>query len=372
MCRARAVAVGRIPLPRQVKRSAALIERPRKLPQVDHARMRAEADELFGAQHGVADGIEGVQQVSGLVHSHRDDYHAPVAASSPLTYPAFYYAVSRASKAGQDRYMQAIRVRLTALVLAAVGGAISWRVGPVEVLAWLALLGFVIALAAEVVIFALHPDQVWYEGRAAAESAKTLSWRYAVAGGPFPAHFGEREADTAFLTQLLAVTRDLKSSFPPPAPGGMSQVTDEMRALRSKSFAERKSVYLSARIDDQREWYGAKSRAADHHNTMFLLATIGFEFLGILAATLRVANVIEFDLLGIVAAVVAGVASWAQTRQYGSIARAYSIASNELATIRSQAASVSEPDWPRFVDGAEEAISREHTLWRASRGVLTS
>lgn len=135
----------------------------------------------------------------------------------------------------------------------------------------MALLGFVIALAAEVVIFALHPDQVWYEGRAAAESARTLSWRYAVAGGPFPVHLGEREADTAFLTQLLAVTRDLKSSFPPPAPGGMSQVTDEMRALRSKSFAERKSVYLSARIDDQREWYGAKSRAADRHNTVFLL-----------------------------------------------------------------------------------------------------
>jgi hypothetical protein len=152
----------------------------------------------------------------------------------------------------------------------------------------------------------------------------------------------------------------------------MSQVTDEMQTLRYKPFVDRKSAYLSGRIDDQQDWYGTRSRTADRYNTAFLLATISFEFLGILAATLRTAHVINFDLLGIIAAVVAGVASWAQTRQYGSVARAYSIASNELSTIRSQAASVLESDWPRFVDEAEAAISREHTLWRASRGVQAS
>lgn len=295
-----------------------------------------------------------------------------MAAPSPLTYPALYDAASVAAKAGQRRYMHAIRVRSAALVVAAVGGAISWRVGSVELLAWLALLSFAVALAAEVAIFALHPDQLWYEGRAAAESVKTLSWRYAVAGDPFPTELGERAADTAFLAQLATVTRDLTNSFPPAAAGGTDQVTDEMRALRLKPFADRQTAYLSGRIDDQREWYGTKSRVADRRNTVFLLTTIGLEFLGMLAAGLRAGGVIDFDLLGIVAAMAAGIASWAQTRQYGSIARAYSIASHELATIRSQARLVSEPGWSRFVDGAEEAISREHTLWRASRGVVTS
>jgi hypothetical protein len=290
--------------------------------------------------------------------------------AAPLRYPALYRAASNASKTGQNRYMQAIRIRLIFLVLAAVGGAISWRVGTVEVLAWLALVSFVIALAAEVVIFALHPDQVWYEGRAAAESTKTLTWRYAVAGDPFPATLIDHTADTAFLRQLTAIPHDLTISFPPPESGGAGQITDEMRELRSRPFLERKTAYLTGRIDDQQRWYGQKSRTAEHRNSIFLLGTIAFEFVGVIAATLRVAGIIDFDMLGIVAALAAGIASWAQTRQYGSIARAYSIASNELTTIRSQASLVDDTGWARFVDEAEEAISREHTLWRASRGVL--
>jgi hypothetical protein len=289
----------------------------------------------------------------------------------PLRYPALYRAASDASKTGQNRYMQAIRIRLIFLVLAAVGGAISWRVGGVEVLAWLALVSFVVALAAEVMIFALRPEQVWYEGRAAAESAKTLTWRYAVAGDPLPSSLTNHAADTAFLKQLAAIPRDLTISFPPSQLDGVGQITDEMRQLRDRPFLERKAAYLTGRIDDQQRWYGEKSRDAERHNSGFLLGAILFEFVGVIAAALRVTGIIDFDMLGIVAALTAGIASWAQTRQYGSIARAYSIASNELTTIRSQASLVNDADWAQFVAEAEEAISREHTLWRASRGVLS-
>jgi hypothetical protein len=288
---------------------------------------------------------------------------------APLRYPAFYRAARDASKTGQNRYMQAIRIRLVFLVLAAIGGAISWRVGSVEILAWLALISFVIALAAEVVIFALHPEQAWYEGRAAAESTKTLTWRYAVAGDPFPTTLADHEADSTFLAQLNAIPRDLTISFPPPQSDGIDQITGEMRQLRARPFLERRTAYLTGRIEDQQSWYSQKSRAAERHNSTFLLGAITFEFVGVIAATLRVTGIIDFDMLGIIASLTAGIASWAQTRQYGSIARAYSIASNELNTIRSQASLVDDADWAQFVAEAEEAISREHTLWRASRGV---
>jgi SMODS and SLOG-associating 2TM effector domain 1 len=44
------------------------------------------------------------------------------------------------------------------------------------------------------------------------------------------------------------------------------------------------------------------------------------------------------------------------------------VASQELSAISGQVDwSASERDWAHFVDQAEEAISREHTLWRASR-----
>jgi hypothetical protein len=49
---------------------------------------------------------------------------------------------------------------------------------------------------------------------------------------------------------------------------------------------------------------------------------------------------------------------------------AYSLTSQELAAVRSDwDADRTEEEWAEFVDEAEEAISRKHTLWRASRGV---
>src|SRR3954471_23301710 len=123
-----------------------------------------------------------------------------VTSEAPFDYPAFYKAASNAAASGQRLYMRSIRIRLTALVVSAVDGAVSWKIGGFEPLAWLALVGFVVALGAEVVILALHPDQKWYEGRAAAESAKTLVWRYAVAGDPFRS--GDARADLKFRAQL--------------------------------------------------------------------------------------------------------------------------------------------------------------------------
>ena len=42
--------------------------------------------------------------------------------------------------------------------------------------------------------------------------------------------------------------------------------------------------------------------------------------------------------------------------------------SQELAAISGQVDwAATEAEWAHFVDQAEEAISREHTLWRASR-----
>jgi hypothetical protein len=32
----------------------------------------------------------------------------------------------------------------------------------------------------------IKPEQNWYEGRAAAESAHTLGWKYSVGANPFP------------------------------------------------------------------------------------------------------------------------------------------------------------------------------------------
>jgi hypothetical protein len=307
---------------------------------------------------------------SASLDSAYDDTVPPPSGAPAFEYPAFYQAASSVSKTGQDRYMRAVRIRLVALVLAAVGGALSWTLGSVDVLAWLALVAFTVSLGVEIYMLAAQPDQLWYEGRAAAESVKTLSWRYAVCGDPFNSDLSERAAAERFRSQVNMITEDLHQISIPPIGGVESLISSTLTQMRLASFDERRYAYCVSRIEDQVDWYATNARKYNRRLHQFLLATIVFESLGMIGAALRLTGLIEFDLLGVLAVVTAGLASWAQTRQYGSISRAYAIASHELISIKSELEYQRESEWSRFVDAAEEAISREHTLWRASKGVL--
>jgi hypothetical protein len=286
----------------------------------------------------------------------------PPSGAPAFEYPAFYQAASSVSKTGQDRYMRAVRIRLVALVLAAVGGALSWTLGSVDVLAWLALVAFTVSLGVEIYMLAAQPDQLWYEGRAAAESVKTLSWRYAVCGDPFNSDLSEGAAAERFRSQVNMITEDLHQISIPPIGGVESLIPSTLTQMRLASFKERRYAYCVDRIEDQVYWYATNAQKYNRRLHQFLLATIVFESLGMIGAALRLTGLIEFDLLGVLAVVTAGLASWAQTRQYGSISRAYAIASHELISIKSELEYQRESEWSRFVDAAEEAISSKGVL----------
>jgi hypothetical protein len=85
------------------------------------------------------------------------------------------------------------------------------------------------------------------------------------------------------------------------------------------------------------------------------------------AAVLRAASVVQVDVLGLAGALTAAGVAWVQTKQHQTLASAYAVASQELSDIDSRVNQPSaEREWAHFVDEAEQAISREHTLWRAS------
>jgi hypothetical protein len=91
----------------------------------------------------------------------------------------------------------------------------------------------------------------------------------------------------------------------------------------------------------------------------------------VVAALGRATGFIQFDLAGIVAALGAAFVAWLSLKQHESLARAYSYAANELALAATRLQSVQgEAEWSVEVDNAEEAVSREHTMWRASRSSI--
>jgi hypothetical protein len=127
-------------------------------------------------------------------------------------------------------------------------------------------------------------------------------------------------------------------------------------------------VYRVGRVADQQQWYTSKSLWNRKLSTIWFWIVIAAESLGALGGLVKATGIVTIDVIGIFSAVVAGGVAWLQSKKYDMLAASYAVASQELSEIASRVNTVvDEEDWANFVDQAEEAISREHTMWLASR-----
>jgi hypothetical protein len=292
-----------------------------------------------------------------------------VTVDRPANFPALFRSADRESLRAQRSYLRSLRVRLGALLVAAFGGALTLTTaGGFQIGGGLAFLAFACALGAELFLATTSPLATWYEGRAAAESAKTLAWRYMVRGEPF--EVDEPDVDKQFLAQTHSLLQDLQSLSLSAGEPNAHQITDRMRQIRALDFEERRQIYLVDRIADQQRWYSEKARWNDRRARSWVLVSIVLEIAGLIGGALKAFGWINFDLLGFLAAAAGCVMAWIEAKQHRNLATAYGIASQELASIATELPMVSsEERWAALVGQAEEAISREHTLWRASRGL---
>ncbi|WP_053747528.1 DUF4231 domain-containing protein [Streptomyces sp. MMG1533] len=275
--------------------------------------------------------------------------------------PVVFRSSDTASLTGQRRYIGGTKWRLVLAVAAAACGVLNHRA------AFLALVAvFVATILVEVWLLAERPEEAWYDGRALAESTKTLAWRYAVGGAPFPAGLAQGEAQLRFLERLRELIREAPATSL--APMGSAAVTDAMNDLRGRDFAARKQAYIRYRVEDQLQWYTNKAKANVVRARRWRLLLIGVEGLGLTAAVLRLTGVLDFDLAGVLAAVLGAGSAWFAVRQYETLGRAYTFAATELSVVHDRLNQADDASWTQEVADAEEAISREHTMWRASRG----
>ncbi|MGY2067016.1 DUF4231 domain-containing protein [Blastococcus sp. SYSU DS0619] len=279
-----------------------------------------------------------------------------------------FKATDESSKRGRQSTFRRMAVYLGLLVLAAGGAAGNWESNDAQfdIGALVAAAGFLAALVLGLSTAARRPEAQWYEGRAGAESVKTLAWRYAVGGEPYPV--GAPDADARLLKRLSSIPDQLPGiAWEPVTP--TEQITGAMRALRASTWEERWEAYVQGRVVDQLEWYSKKATAHRDRERRLGIAVAVVTGIGAAAALAQVVNWLELDLMGVLAALAAAIAAWGQAQQHRTLATAYSLAAQELAMVRDQLQTLhSEADWPAAVDDAEEAISREHTMWLARRG----
>lgn len=277
-------------------------------------------------------------------------------------FPSVFVAADAAAMAGQRQFIRGTRLQLGLLVVAGGAGLFTLTTGELDASALVGGGAFSAAALLRIRLLRRGLHRIWYEGRAAAESIKTLSWRYAVAGDPFP------HTDRAPAARLEEQVDDVLQGLSVPyRAAGDAAPTEWMETLRASPLTERQHVYLLQRVQDQVQWYSAKSRWNHLRARWWGVAIVVLQAAGAGGAFLKGFGVINFDIFGLAAALVGSAAAWLESRQHGSLASAYAVAADELRRIATLVEGQdAEEAWGEFVAEAEGAISREHTMWKAS------
>jgi hypothetical protein len=283
-------------------------------------------------------------------------------------FPSLYAVANTTSMTGRDSTFLQTRWYLGLLILGALGGAVNWKVGSQDAMGWVSVVAFLASSGLALLLAFRRPAEAWYEGRAAAESVKSLTWSYATGADPFP--IDAADVDHAFIARLRQIVRELSQVNSQAATG--EQITARMRELRASTFAERRDAYVRGRIEDQRDWYAGKATFHRRRAKQLIGAAVASSIAGLILGVLRAQMVISTDLLGIFAALGAALVAESQLRQHTINASAYALTCQELGMVSSVASRANEESWPRMVSEAEEAISREHVMWCARNGVISA
>lgn len=290
-------------------------------------------------------------------------------------YPALFRSSDQASLHAQRRYMTLYGINLSLIILGGALGLVSNYVKHqqqyAQALAAVSALAFVGGLVLTVVLKKFRLERAWYDGRALAESVKTLAWRYMMASDPFAHDMPARDATGLFTNRLTELLREHQhvATHLIATDGTAPQVTQRMRQTRELSCLERRDFYLLNRIADQRAWYSERAAAKRKAENRWLLVIIIAQAAAVASAVSRIAvwNAM-FNPTGFFASLSTAFMAWLQVKRHQELGQAYNVAAHELGMIAESAAYVDDdPPLSVFVADAESAMSREHALWIARR-----
>jgi hypothetical protein len=276
-------------------------------------------------------------------------------------FPALFRSADRSSLVAQRRFLTTTGAILILIAFAALMGAVAGRWS-----GWVGAVAFLVAIVMGALAVTQNLERTWYDGRALAESAKTLTWLYLVRGGEFGD--GQSSPDDAFKANLRELRGELASIDFVVREAGV-EITPRMRELRSATLEVRRDAYVKGRIEGQIEYYRRRSAEHGRDARLLFLATWTAQAVGLVGAVLKATAVLDFDLLGVGAAAAASLTAWLQARDHVTLQRAYELTADELDLVREDVPSGNDEGvWGAFAAEAEAAISREHVMWVARRG----
>ena len=284
-------------------------------------------------------------------------------------FPALYNSADGASLEAQHNYFNALRFYLILLIVAAFV-SFNWSREVYGAIASAFL--FLLTLGILVWLKVQKPEDIWYNGRAVAESVKTRTWRWIMKSEPYDKAISEDQAQRELLSDLKAIldqNRSLSSCLSW-TPDLGEAISSKMILIRSLSWQERLTIYKDDRIDNQSVWYSKKSQFNKRRARLWFITSIILHILAIFMLLYRIKDPILSLPIEVIAAAASAVLTWLQAKKHNELNSSYSLAAHEIVLIKGEAVSVKDDkQLSEFVVNSESAFSREHTQWVARKSV---
>lgn len=283
------------------------------------------------------------------------------------TLPGLYQSANQASLSSQSIYFWGLRIYLVFLVTAALVSFLwpkDWQGAIASAVLFLITLGILIALRVK------RPDDLWYNGRAVAESVKTRSWRWVMKAEPYEDTANIEIVSKQFISDLktiLSQNRSLSGVLHTSA-GIKEPISEAMKTIRSLPVEKRLDIYKKQRIDDQASWYSLKSQFNKRRAHQWFWVSVGLHSIAIIMLLYRIKEPYIDLPVGTVATAASAVLTWLQSKKHNELNSSYALTAHEIVLVKGDALSVkSEKELAEFVLNSETAFSREHTQWAARK-----
>lgn len=292
-------------------------------------------------------------------------------------FPSYFIAGDNASLKAQKYYLRLFRFDLILMCIASLVTVYSFNEIEYRKYAYYIVLASIFfALIASLILKINRYEDVWYRGRALAESCKTLVWRYITCSEFFEIQLSEAEAKKRFVKRIKEINDQFKDIDKNLNSVDLKKeiITKRMTEVRNSSLEKREETYLSERVKNQLDWYSGKSELNEKKYSKWFWIVISLQCMTLICTFLLIENPgSQLNLISTLTTLTASGLSWLQVKNYQENKEAYSTATAELNLILTDYGCLDknsidrENEFAKFVLDAENAMSREHTMWLAQK-----
>lgn len=292
-------------------------------------------------------------------------------------FPNYYQASDQASIDMQRKYLCIIKIDLFAMIFAAALAIYNYQTETSNLIFYIISgILLLVSLIASIILKTKKYEDYWYQGRALAESCKTLTWRFVCCSEYFEQNIDTTEVKRRFSERIRELSNEFRdlSLIMNARILNRHIITDKMLEIRGLSLQERKSYYIQNRIENQKTWYSDKAQYNIEKYNNWFVAIIISQILSIIGVIFLIKYPLSsWNVVGLFTTISASGLSWLQVKKHQELKQAYTTAAQELNFILSLSDEIdTENAFSKFVLDSENAISREHTLWLAQKRIITA